>query len=155
MIPGRRTRLVLEPTEVGVYRGICAEYCGTSHALMSFFVVVEPEADFERWLAHQAASASIPSEASAAEGAEVFIASGCGACHAVRGTLADGVIGPDLTHVGSRKSIGAGVLTTDANAFLRWVAHTNDVKPAVHMPSFGMLPPEDLQALAVYLKGLE
>lgn len=155
MIPGRRTRLVLEPTKVGVYRGICAEYCGTSHALMSFFVVVEPEADFERWLRQQAAPAVPPREARAVQGSEVFAASGCGACHAVRGTPADGVIGPDLTHVGSRKSIGAGVLTAEANAFLRWVAHTNDVKPAVHMPNFGMLPPDDLQALAVYLKGLE
>lgn len=154
MIPGRRTRLVLEPTEVGVYRGVCAEYCGASHALMSFFVVVEPEDDFERWLAKQAEPAASPPGQAARQGEEVLIASGCGACHSVRGTPADGAIGPDLTHVGSRRSIGAGVLETEGAAFLRWISRTNAIKPSVHMPEFGMLPDEDQRALAAYLEGL-
>ncbi|CAN5147183.1 hypothetical protein BH20GEM2_BH20GEM2_18630 [soil metagenome] len=37
MIPGRRTRLVLEPTETGIFRGACAEYCGTAHAWMAMY----------------------------------------------------------------------------------------------------------------------
>ena len=66
-----------------------------------------------------------------------------------------GVVGPDLTHVGSRLSLGAGILPNDPEAFLRWIAHTADVKPGVHMPAFGMLPPEDVRAMAAYLEGLQ
>ena len=143
MIPGRTNRLVLEPTRTGVFRGVCAEYCGTSHALMSFYVVVLEQEDFAVWLAHQHAPAQPPTQPLAARGQELFLANGCGACHTVRGTPADGVVGPDLTHVGSRLSLGAGILPNDPEAFRRWIAHTEDVKPGVHMPAFGMLPPED------------
>jgi cytochrome c oxidase subunit 2 len=155
MIPGRLNRLTLEPTRTGVFRGVCAEYCGMSHALMSFYVIVLEKEDFATWLEHQQEPAQPPVQPLAARGQEVFLANGCGACHTVRGTSADGVVGPDLTHVGSRLSLGAGILANEPDAFLRWIAHTGDVKPGVHMPAFGMLPPEDLQALAAYLDGLE
>jgi cytochrome c oxidase subunit 2 len=155
MIPGRTNRLTLEPTRTGVFRGACAEYCGTSHALMSFYVVVLEQADFAAWLAHQQEPARPPVQPLAGRGRELFLANGCGACHTVRGTPADGTVGPDLTHVGGRLSLGAGILPNDPEAFLRWVARTEDVKPGVHMPAFGMLPPEDLRALAVYLDGLD
>lgn len=154
MIPGRRTRLVLRPTKAGVYRGACAEYCGASHALMSFYVVVEGRDQFDRWLAEQARSAVEPATGMAAAGQALFITSGCGACHSVRGSQADGSIGPDLTHVGSRRSLGAGVLANDTAAFQRFIARTHDVKPGVTMPAFDMLPEPDLHALAVYLDGL-
>ena len=155
MIPGRRTRLALEPTRTGVFHGVCAEYCGTSHALMRFSVVVQEPDDFQRWLDAQRAPAQEPQTPLAARGKDLFLANGCGACHAVRGTPADGVVGPDLTHVGSRLSLAAGTLPNERDDFLEWIAHTEAVKPGVHMPAFGMLPQEDLQALAVYLDGLE
>ena len=155
MIPGRTNRLSLEPTRVGIYRGACAEYCGTAHALMNFYVIVEERPAFEAWLARQAQPAQLPAAALARQGAAVFQANGCGACHAVRGTAADGFVGPDLTHVGSRASLGAGILPNDPDAFLKWIAATETVKPGVHMPAFGMLPDDDLRALAAYLDGLE
>jgi cytochrome c oxidase subunit 2 len=155
MIPGRVTRLALTPTKTGVFRGSCAEYCGTSHALMSFYVVVHEKEDFARWLAHQQTLARPPDAPLAARGRELFLASGCGACHTIRGTPANGIIGPDLTHVGSRLSIGAGALPNNAEALLRWIARTEHVKPEVLMPAFGMLPQEELQALAMYLEGLK
>lgn len=155
MIPGRLNRLTLEPTRTGIFRGVCAEYCGTSHALMSFYVIVLEKEEFATWLEHQQELAQPPVQPLAARGQDLFLANGCGACHTVRGTPADGVVGPDLTHVGSRLSLGAGILANEPDAFLRWIAHTEDVKPGVHMPAFGMLPPEDLQALAAYLDGLE
>jgi cytochrome c oxidase subunit 2 len=155
MIPGRVTRIAITPTKTGVFRGTCAEYCGTSHALMSFYVVVEEKQTFDRWLAQQQAPAVSPSSAAAARGQELFLASGCGACHTIRGTPADGVMGPDLTHVGSRVSIGAGVLPNNPQALARWIARTDHVKPGVIMPAFGMLPDKDLHALAVYLEGLK
>jgi cytochrome c oxidase subunit II len=155
MIPGRKTRLRLEPTKAGIFRGVCAEYCGTSHALMAFWVVVEEKEKFDQWLDEQAKPASSSEGSSANVGRESFLANGCGACHTVRGTAADGVVGPDLTHAGSRLSVGAGVLANNADSFRHWIAHTNDKKPGVRMPAFGMLPPDQLQALAVYLESLK
>lgn len=155
MIPGRVTRLVLRPTKTGIFRGACAEYCGDSHALMGFYVVVEEREEFERWLAEQARPAAPPADPSAARGQELFLANGCGACHAIRGTPASGAVGPDLTHVGSRLSVAAATLTNEPDNIHRWVAHTEDVKPGALMPPFHMLPPEELQAIASYLKGLK
>jgi cytochrome c oxidase subunit 2 len=155
MIPGRVNRLVLEPTRTGVFRGVCAEYCGTSHALMNFSVVVQEKEDFRRWLAQQAGPAATPTNPLASRGQAAFFANGCGACHTIRGTEAGGVVGPDLTHVGGRLSLGAGILPNAPDAFLHWVAHTQNVKPDVAMPAFGMLPPDELRALAAYLDGLQ
>jgi cytochrome c oxidase subunit 2 len=155
MIPGRITRIALTPTKTGVFRGACAEYCGTAHALMNFTVVVEEKAAFDRWLAHQRTPASIPNDPLAARGHELFFANGCGACHQIRGTPAKGVIGPDLTHIGSRLSIGAGMLPNNSATLLRWITRTEEVKPGVLMPSFGMLPDQDLKALAVYMETLK
>lgn len=155
MLPGRMNHLALHPTRIGTFTGACTEYCGEAHTLMRFYAVVEERDDFQAWLAQQATPASTPNTPIARRGQDVFFAHGCGACHAVRGTEANGVIGPDLTHVGSRLSLGAGTLTNEADDFLRWIARTNDVKPGVHMPTFGMLPEADLRALAAYLDGLE
>ena len=155
MIPGRITYLTVRPSKTGVLRGACAEYCGTSHALMAFYVEVMEKAAFKLGLEQQAAPAAAPPDATARRGEEVFHATGCQACHTVRGTPAAGVIGPDLTHVGSRLSVGAGILGNDLAAFQRWVASTEHIKPGVHMPQFGMLPEADLQALATYLEALQ
>jgi cytochrome c oxidase subunit 2 len=155
MIPGRRTRLSLHPTRTGRFRGVCAEYCGASHALMGFTVVVEEKPEFARWLARQAAAATPPEGPEAERGHGLFQADGCGACHTIRGTPAAGVVGPDLTHVGSRGSIAAGLLRNEPAEIARWLAAAEDLKPGVHMPGFGMLSPEDLRDLAAYLDGLE
>lgn len=155
MIPGRLTRLVLEPTRTGVFRGVCAEFCGASHAWMAFVVVVAEPAEYEAWLERQARPAVPPATPRAARGGELFLTHGCGACHAVRGTPAAGVVGPDLTHVGGRRSLAAGTLPNTAPAFRRWLAASRAIKPEVHMPAFAMLPGEDLDALAAYLEGLE
>ena len=154
MIPGRRTRLVLHPTQTGTFRGACAEYCGTSHALMAFPVVVMEKADFARWLEEQRSGASAQA-AETARGRDAFFANGCPACHTVRGTGASGLVGPDLTHVGSRLSLGAGIVPNDRDGFALWLARTEHVKPGVHMPTFEMLPREELTALAGYLESLQ
>jgi cytochrome c oxidase subunit 2 len=155
MIPGRVNRLVLHPTRTGVFRGACAEYCGTSHALMAFNVVVQERADFDRWLTEQAAPAQPVNEPNAMRGQELFRANGCGACHTIRGTAPAGVIGPDLTHVGSRLSLAAGSLENGPASYQRWIGHTTDVKPGVLMPPFHMLPSDELQAIAAYLDSLK
>jgi cytochrome c oxidase subunit 2 len=155
MIPGRVTRLVLNPIRAGIFRGVCAEYCGASHALMRFSVVVQQKEDFLRWLSDQAAPAQPPASPAALRGQELFFSNGFGACHAVRGTSADGVIGPDLTHVGSRLGLAAETLPNERNGFRQWVAATQTVKPGAQMPPFHMLPSQDLDALAAFLEGLK
>jgi cytochrome c oxidase subunit 2 len=155
MIPGRLTRLVLEPTRTGKFRGACAEFCGTSHALMAFSVVVLEEAAFEDWLAEEAAASTPPASPAAALGRELFLQVGCGACHTVRGTEADGTIGPDLTHLASRGTLGAGTFPNSFDDLVHWIAHTEQVKPGVRMPSFGALPAPHIEAIAAYLEGLE
>jgi cytochrome c oxidase subunit 2 len=155
MIPGRTTFLALQPTVTGEFLGICAEYCGTSHALMHFRVGVMERNAFSRWLEHQATPAPPATASVSRRGEELFLANGCSACHTVRGTPASAAIGPDLTHVGSRLSLAAGVLSNDEDAFARWIAQPETIKPGAHMPSFGMLPVEQVQALAAYLEELQ
>ena len=154
MIPGRSTRLVLTPTRTGTFRGVCAEYCGASHALMAFRVVVMEPGEFTQWLDGQHEPAREPTAPLAMEGRGLFHAIGCSACHTIRGTDATGVVGPDLTHVSSRMSLGAGVLPNDPAALARWIAHTDEVKPGVKMPHFGMVPADALLALVAYLESL-
>jgi len=155
MFPGRETFLTLEPTEAGTFRGQCAEFCGASHALMAFEVVTMDPEDFDAWLAEEARPAQSPEGEAAIEGADVFAAQGCGACHTVRGTEAVGQVGPDLTHVGSRLSLGAGILAPTVDNFIAWIDHTGDLKPEVEMPAYDDLPEDDLLALATYLVGLK
>ena len=154
MIPGRITRLALEPTRTGVFRGACAEYCGASHALMAFVVTVVDADEFQRWLDEQGRSANTPGDALTSRGQEVFLANGCTACHTVRGTDAAGQIGPDLTHVGSRSHIGAATLRNGPDTLVRWIGETDRVKPGVHMPAFRALTSDELTALAAYLGSL-
>ncbi|WP_418594570.1 c-type cytochrome [Ponticoccus sp. (in: a-proteobacteria)] len=155
MFPGRETRMSLKPLEPGVYRGQCAEFCGMSHAWMAFEAVVLPEAEFEAWLAAEEAEAKAPATPEAQQGAEVFAREGCGACHVIRGTDHVGLVGPDLTHVGSRHTLGAGRLGNTLDDMERWLAHTGELKPGVEMPTYDQLPDADRRALALYLKGLE
>ncbi len=122
---------------------------------MAFSVVVMEKAAFEQWLAQQRQPAVEPAEPLAAQGRDLFLANGCSACHSIRGTGSDGVIGPELTHVGSRVSLGAGILPNEAETFQRWIANTETLKPGVLMPHFGMLPPEELRAIAAYLESLQ
>jgi cytochrome c oxidase subunit 2 len=149
LIPGRTNRLTLAAERPGSYRGACAEYCGTSHALMAFTVEAMDPAAFDTWLAAQAAPA-----AAEGRGLEIFLASGCGACHTVRGTEAEGRIGPDLTHLGSRPTIAAGILPREPETIASFVAAPELVKPGGTMPGFAMLSPEELATLAAWLDGL-
>ena len=154
-IPGRVNRIALEPTRTGTFRGACAEYCGASHAQMAFHVVVTEQEAFEEWLGRQAQVSADPKDSWLQRGRDVFLANGCGACQTVRGTAADGVTAPDLTHVGSRVSLAAGTLANNRGGFFRWIFDSHRYKPEARMPAFGMLPPDDLLALADYMDSLQ
>lgn len=151
MVPGHPNLLRVTPAELGVYRGQCAEFCGAQHALMAFMVVVQPPAEFARWLALQSEPAA---DTGPSRGRDLFLASGCGTCHTVRGTEADGRVGPDLTHVGSRLTIGAGILPQNIGTLGGWVANSQAIKPGNLMPVFDHFSGENLRALAAWLAGL-
>lgn len=150
MIPGRTTRITLEPNAAGTFRGVCAEYCGASHARMAFVVQVVEPADFTAWLERQ----SQPARRDPA-GEAAFASAGCAACHDVRGAGSGASIGPDLTHVGSRLSLAAGTLPNTTEALLRWIAEPAHIKPESLMPPFRALPAAELQQLAEYMRLLQ
>jgi len=155
MIPGRSTRMSLEPTLPGEYRGQCAEFCGESHARMALVGIAMEPGDFARWLNAQAAPASEPATPEAGRGRAIFLREGCGGCHTVRGTPAQGEVGPDLTHLGGRVTLAAGTLPMSREAIIAWLRDPVRFKPGVRMPAYDHLPPDALNDLAAYLEGLE
>jgi len=152
MIPGHANTMTLRIDRPGRRRGQCAEYCGGAHALMSLDVIALEPADYERRIAALAALATSSRDL---DGEALFLRSGCAACHAVRGTAARGETGPDLTHVASRSSIGAGILPADREGFAAWIDKHPDLKPDTHMPAFDFLSGDDVSTLAGYLASLE
>jgi cytochrome c oxidase subunit 2 len=152
MIPGRTNILHLVADKPGIVTGQCAEYCGGAHALMSFYTVAMPSSDYEAWLAKERRDAR---PALDSQGEQVFLSSGCGGCHTVRGIRANGKIGPDLTHVGGRQSLGAGILPNTTDSFAQWISQHKTIKPENLMPPFDIFSESELQALAAYLNGLE
>jgi cytochrome c oxidase subunit 2 len=155
MIPGRRNVLRFTAEAPGVSRGQCAEYCGGAHALMAFLVVALAEDEFEAWRAREAAPAAPPASAREQQGLLVFQSYGCGACHTIRGTAAAGTIGPDLTHVGSRRSLAAATLPNDEAALARFITDSQHIKPENLMPPFRILGDGELAALSRYLASLK
>ncbi|AMJ62989.1 cytochrome c oxidase subunit II [Bosea sp. PAMC 26642] len=151
MIPGRTNTLRLKAERPGVYRGQCAEYCGGPHALMALEIVALPPAEFEAWLA---AAAAPPARAGQERGRALFESAGCGACHAVRGTAAAGVVGPDLSRIGGRRALTAATIPNTPENLARFIAHGQSVKPGNLMPEFRIFSDEELQALAAYLASL-
>lgn len=156
LIPGRINTFWIAADKPGVYRGQCAEYCGAQHAHMAFYVVALPPEEFQAWVAarqtpHPEPAASTPAPA---RGREVFFQAGCQQCHTIRGTRAAGRAGPDLSHLGSRLSLGAGTLPNTPGNLEGWISNSQAVKPGNRMPRM-YLKPEDLHALRVYLESLK
>ena len=147
MIPGRVNTLVVQATRAGRFRGACAEFCGLSHARMALDVVALGAADFDRWL-EQAAQ---PASAAPHPGRRLFAAYGCDGCHAIRGHFEGSAIGPDLTHLGSRMSLGAAASPLTGDALMRFIRDSSALKPGSRMPAFRDMPPADAESVATYL----
>lgn len=153
MIPGKTTRLWIQADTPGVYRGHCAEFCGLQHARMRLTVVaMEPQA-FAGWLANERGPAREPTEHEQREGRDLFLSAGCAVCHTIRGTPARGVLGPDLTHLGSRHTLAAGTLTNTRGNLAGWIANPQELKPGALMPRVPV-GAHDLHALVHYLESL-
>lgn len=160
MIPGRRNFMRLQADAPGTYGGQCAEYCGGPHALMGLVVVAHAPDDYAAWLERQSRPAAAVSSAQGPltlidQGRNVFAASGCAACHTIRGTEANGLAGPDLTHVGSRQTLGAGILPNNQGTMAGWISDSQSLKPGNRMPSYAVLSGQDVRAVAAYLESLK
>jgi cytochrome c oxidase subunit II len=154
MIPGRVNETTFLAEEPGVYRGQCAEFCGLGHGVMRLLVIALPPEEFEEWLEaeSQPVSIEVPSETM-----RIF-ANSCAPCHTVRGLFDDptfeGDFGPDLTHLASRRMIGANILPNTREALARWIVDPQGVKPGNLMPNVG-LGADDLNAILDLLEELE
>lgn len=154
MIPGILNEFWIRADEPGVYRGQCAEYCGTQHAKMAFQVVAVPPSEFDEWAAARSAPRPAPTTPADKQGFEIFGRADCGKCHAIRGTSADGQLGPDLTHIGSRRTLGAATLPNVRGNLGGWITDPHPLKPGVKMPA-SYLSPADREVLVTYLEGLK
>lgn len=154
MIPGRENQIWFTADSAGVYHGQCAEYCGIAHALMAFRVIAQEPAEFEAWVERMRRPAAEPEAGLAREGMEYFSRSACIACHRVEGTIAAGTVGPDLTHMGSRRTLAAGILENTPENMARWIKNPQEVKPGNFMPALD-LTDEDVARLVAYLQWLE
>ena len=154
LVPGIMSAIWLQADEPAVYRGQCAEFCGRQHAHMAFEVVAEPQAQFEAWLDAQRRPSIEPAGEGEIRGREAFMRAQCVLCHAIRGTGAGALVGPDLTHVGSRGKIASGTLQNTTADLARWLRDPQHVKPGNQMPP-SALADADLQAIALYLESLK
>jgi cytochrome c oxidase subunit 2 len=153
MIPGRENTLVFTATRAGVYRGQCAEFCGMQHAHMALVVIAVEPAAFAAWRSAQLADAQSPQLPEAEAGRQVFLAKACASCHTIRGTPAAGTLGPDLTHIGGRHTIAAGLFETTRGSLAAWIADPQTLKPGNNMPMVE-LSADELKAVSAYLEGL-
>jgi cytochrome c oxidase subunit 2 len=154
-IPGRTVNMNFTVNSAGNFDGTCTEFCGAEHAWMRIKVVASPVADFNTWAAAQAKPAAEPSNLLAKDGESTFLAQSCAACHTVSGTSAQGKVGPDLTHFGSRTTLGSGVRTNTPQNLEDWIKDPKSMKPGVLMPAYGQLSEDQIRALVEYLEGLK
>jgi cytochrome c oxidase subunit 2 len=148
LIPNRTNQMWFEGAEPGFYVGQCAEYCGTQHANMLLRVYVHPDDEWDAWVASQQPPAvDDPAERA---GRDLFLSTSCINCHTVRGTVADGRFGPDLTHLMSRETLGAGIVPNDAEGLRAWLDDPGHDKPGVLMPSM-QLDDAELDQLVAWM----
>ncbi len=155
LIPGNMNRIRIEASSPGIYRGQCAEYCGDEHAKMLLLVVAQSPDDFQKWLAQSRQPAAMPVTPEQIEGQQVFMAGACSLCHKIDGTAAQATLGPNLTHLASRKKIAANVLDNDTANLAAWVTHARSLKPGVVMPNLSEFTGDQLRSLVAYLQNLK
>jgi cytochrome c oxidase subunit II len=154
LIPGYSSTTYFRADTAGTYHGRCAEFCGLQHAHMDFFVVAQEPAEFAQWFEAQLKPASTPGDTLAFRGREVFLTKQCAMCHGIRGTEADSRIGPDLTHIASRRTLAAGTIPNTRGHLAGWIMDPQRIKPGVKMPP-NQMAAHELNALLAYLETLK
>jgi len=151
LIPNKKNSMWIDPHRPGTYLGQCGEFCGTEHALMLLRVVVQPKGEWRRWVTAQQKPAVV--DPSVARGRRLFDSTACINCHTVRGTVAAGKFGPDLTHLMSRETLAAGTALNTVEHLRVWVGNPAVMKPGALMPAMN-LDKRDLDDLVAYLTTL-
>jgi cytochrome c oxidase subunit II len=104
---------------------------------MIFFIDAMTPADYQAWLAHHRRPPPKPaavSDPAAAAGLADFEHQSCAGCHTIAGTTAHGTVGPDLTYLGSRRTIGAGTINNTPANLAAWIRDSQLIKPGNAMP---------------------
>jgi cytochrome c oxidase subunit II len=144
IIPGHPNRLWIEADHGGTYLGACAEFCGNEHAWMRIMVIADSPDDFAAWVKQQAGIPPKPVTADEQLGAKIYRENICTNCH-LRS------VGPDLTHIASRRTLAAGALENTPENLAAWLHDPDDFKPGSNMPNF-KLSPGDVRALVAFLE---
>jgi cytochrome c oxidase subunit II len=153
-VPGHPNTLWIEADAPGTYLGSCGEFCGAEHTWMRFRVIAQSEADFDAWQRAQLVVPATPSAPEALAGERLFTDKTCVNCHAIAGTVANQLIGPDLTHLASREMLAGEAAKNTPAELYKWLKNPNAIKPASHMPNFKLSDAEAHQLVA-YLEGLK
>ena len=152
MIPGKTNYIWIAADNPGTFGGACSEYCGQHHAWMRLLVMAHPQAEFEAWEQQQLQAPPAPSDGQIEAGARIFQERTCVNCHMIGTT---GVaVGPDLTHVASRETLGAGIIENTPENLAKWIADPQDIKPGSYMPDL-QLSEEEVRDLVAYMETLK
>jgi cytochrome c oxidase subunit 2 len=154
LVPGQTNHMWLEADKPGVYLGSCSQYCGVEHAWMQVRAIAQTPAQFAAWEKQQAQPAVAPTGALAIAGNTLFGSLTCASCHALYGTPYQADIGPNLTHLASRQTLAAGLLTNTAANLKLWLKEPQELKPDSHMPDLH-LSTSQVAALTAYLEELK
>jgi cytochrome c oxidase subunit 2 len=162
LLPNRVNEMWMDPQKPGLYVGQCAQFCGVQHAKMLLRVYVDSEDDFRKWIAAQQRTQTevaparvdvvnsqppqVPTDAHT--GQLVFEQQACINCHTVAGTVANGRYGPDLTHLMSRATLGAGALENTPENLKAWITDPNNFKPGCLMPAMHLTDRQNAQITA-------
>lgn len=154
LIPNHVIKTYLQADAPGDYAGRCAEFCGYQHAHMDLLLVAQTPRDFQAWLAAQRQPASEPQTEPERRGRELVERKPCAPCHTVSGTTALGGVGPDLSHLASRRTLAAGAALNDHAGLKGWLGNPQSYKPGTQMPAVE-LTPDELEAVVAYLESLQ
>lgn len=146
---GLTNKFYLDTGEEGMFRGRCAELCGTGHALMNFNVKVVSQSDFDEWVAGMTAPLETVSED--LEQAFQIYSAKCIGCHAIDTQL--GGLGPNLAGFANREYV-AGYLPNEDEDLRNWISNPDDWKPGTKMPAIP-LTDEELDEIVRYLNSLK
>jgi cytochrome c oxidase subunit II len=151
MVPGQENFLYVNIKQPGEYFGTCSEFCGAQHAHMRLKIIAQNETDYNNWLLQRQQPST---NVAFASGAQLFMQKTCGNCHRINGTTAQGTIGPDLTHIASRKTLLAGLLENNIENLTNWIRDPQQIKPGAYMPDFH-LDDTTVKSISLYLSSLK
>jgi cytochrome c oxidase subunit 2 len=153
-IPGHPNYVFFKPIRRGLFTGSCAEFCGAQHSLMRILANVVSPKEYKTWIEKEQKIPDMPSDKTAQCGKELFMSKTCAQCHSIAGTTARAQVGPNLTHISNRNTIGAGVLANNIDNLMQWIMNPQQFKPGCNMPKM-RLTKDEAHNIAVYLENLK